>query len=230
MIEYDVLIGGKSMLDEYGLKMESYNVGMPTPIMQLVEVTGTSNIVDLTELFGDVQYEQRPLNIVLSTEAGYAAWQALLSEVAGYLHGQRMQIIFGTDVAFYYDARIAINYDKSDIVFGTIVLNGTTMPYKKEVENADGLWLWDPFSFVDGIIRNYADITSPDSVTIIGRREKVVPIFTCSAAMTVTYDSVTYNLASGVNAVYALALGEGEHVLTFAGAGTVSVAYRGGAL
>lgn len=230
MIAYDVLIGGKSMLDEYGLKIESYNVGMPTPITQLIEITGTSNVVDLTESFGDVQYKQRPVNIVMSTIAGYADWQALLSAVAGYLHGQRMQIIFGTDVAFYYDARISIDYDKSNEVFSTIVLKGTAHPYKKEVENSDGLWLWDPFSFIDGVIRNYANIDSPGTVTIIGRREKVVPVFTCSAAMTVTYDSVTYDLESGVNTIYALALGEGEHILTFAGVGTVSVAYRGGAL
>jgi hypothetical protein len=91
-------------------------------------------------------------------------------------------------------------------------------------------WLWDSFSFEDGIIRDYYDISVPGTLTITGRRKRVCPKFICSVAMTVSYLGNTYNLAMGENIVPDIFLGEGEHLLAFGGSGTVDVDYRGGSL
>ena len=55
-------------------------------------------------------------------------------------------------------------------------------------------------------------------------------IFYAIVAMTITYNGITYSLAAGENKIYSIALGEGEHTLTFEGNGIVSVEYRGGRL
>ena len=58
----------------------------------------------------------------------------------------------------------------------------------------------DSFSFVDGIIRDYFDITVPGSLTIVGRRKRCARII-CSGAMTVTYLGNTYQLTAGENLI-----------------------------
>ena len=48
--------------------------------------------------------------------------------------------------------------------------------------------------------------------------------------MNVSYLGNIYQLASGETVVPDIFIGEGNHVLTFIGSGTVSVDYRGGSL
>lgn len=95
-----------------------------------------------------------------------------------------------------------------------------------------GDWLWDPFSLMDGIVREYKDIKvlGKREIIIAGRKKRVIPTITCSSPMTLTYGKLTLNLPAGKTKVYELQLGEGEHALEFSGNGTVSVSYRGGSL
>ena len=105
-------------------------------------------------------------------------------------------------------------------------------PYKLERYSGIEKWVWDDFSFEDGIIRNYLDLQVNGTMVLMipGRRKKVVPVFECSDAMTVEYAGQAYDLPAGRSKILDLQLCEGEHVLTFAGNGTVNVDYRGGRL
>ena len=113
-----------------------------------------------------------------------------------------------------------------------IVITGTMDAYKYEVADSLGDWLWDDFDFETGIIREYGNlqVTGELNVIIPGRRKHVIPVITASAAMTVSYQSKTYDLAAGINKIYDLALGEEENLLIFTGSGSVSIEYRGGSL
>ena len=104
--------------------------------------------------------------------------------------------------------------------------------YKYEIYDSSGNWLWDPFSFVDGIIRNYGnlEVNGTLELQVIGSAMSIVPEITASTVMTVEYNGETYELFSGLNYLPDLEITEGEHIMTFTGNGTVSVLYRGGSL
>ena len=166
-------------------------------------------------------------------ETGAEDWADNISNIGNYLHGRSRKFILDSDPAYYYEGRFEEEHEKEFRPFSKVILTADCKPYKKEL--ADSIaedWPWDPFSFEDGIIREYGNIVVNGSYTlnIIGREQILVPIIYSTAAMTVTYNNKTYNLATGKNYIYSIAIQPGDNLLVFKGTGTVSVEYRGGKL
>ena len=113
-----------------------------------------------------------------------------------------------------------------------IVISGTFEPYKYDLQSSLDDWLWDSFSFADGIIREYKNIAVDGVLTIIipGREMHAVPVIQSSAAMSVSYKGKSYALSAGSNKIYGISLGPGENQLLFSGTGIVTIEYRGGSL
>jgi len=89
---------------------------------------------------------------------------------------------------------------KSNVVTHRVVITGTVDPYKYEITSSyrrigSGI----TFSFEDGIIRDYRNIEINGDYTLIipGRRKRVIPVFTCTAPLTVTYNGQSYDLPAG---------------------------------
>lgn len=227
----DVKIGEKWMGDDFGLILSSKSITSPEPNLVLIEIPGTSDVIDLSEsVSGDIEYKQRKITIIHETTLGMNAYFSIHSKLSNYIHGRKLKIIFSKDNGFYWLGRIEVTDVKQHVSGQTITISATVDPYKYETQSSLEPWNWDTFSFEDGIIRDYFDIAVPGSITIIGRRKRVCPKFICSGAMTVTYLGNTYNLVTGENIVGDIFLGEGSHVLTFGGSGTVDVDYRGASL
>ena len=229
-MSYDVMFDNKGSYTDFGLKFKSYDITMPEAKTTLVSVPGSNVTLDYTEMNGDVFYEQRKITMIFGLSASYESWHDVLSVFSNYINGQKRKIILPTDNGFYYIGRSQISSKKTDRVLGTVTVEALVYPYKKELQDGTDDWDWDPFDFENGIIREYGEVAVPGTLIIDGRREKVIPTFSCSMAMTVTYDGTTYDLSAGDNTIYSLALGEGEHELTFSGTGKVTVGYRGGSL
>lgn len=133
---------------------------------------------------------------------------------------------------FYYKGTAQINDFKSDKSIGTITIECDVDPYKYDIQSSIEDWLWDHFSFEDGIINQTKDIAVNGSKEIIiyGRRKRVVPKITCDNEMQVVFNSKTYDLLAGTQKVLNIEICEGRNVLKFIGNGTVSIEYRGGSL
>ena len=231
MSNLDVTIGGKSLLTEFGIIVSEFYVSPPEPILNIIEIPGTSNIIDLSEsISGDVEYKQRKVSIPTATDCGMNKAYSRYSKLANFLHGRKMPIICNRDSAFYWNGRVNLDSFEKTFYGGTPKISALVDPYKYETQSSLTPWLWDPFNFSDGIIRNYYDLPVPSTLTIIGRRKRVCPKFICSNAMTVSYLGNGYNLQAGTNIIPDIFLGEGSHVLTFTGSGTVSVDYQGASL
>lgn len=113
----------------------------------------------------------------------------------------------------------------------TITVDCDVEPYKIETNSASEPWLWDVFSFVNGIIHvNEVKVSGSKKVNLINRVKIVSPTFTCSTAMKVTHEGNTYSLPAGETTVYDIRLQEGDNYVTFTGNGTVKISYRGGSL
>lgn len=62
---------------------------------------GSDNVIDLTEtLTGDVKYKPRSIKIVLYTIKKQKKWKEYISNIANYVHGKRLKIVFDDDPRF----------------------------------------------------------------------------------------------------------------------------------
>lgn len=227
-----VTFGTKHSYRDFGLILSSKDISLPKPKTKTVEVPGADGVLDLTEvLTDDIKYQNRPLSFNFTVVDPMASWSAVLSEITNYLHGRKMRIYMDWDRNYYYEGRCTVNKFKSNKRTASIVVDCDCDPYKIEKNSPSDPWVWDTFSFVDGIIYlNKATVSGTKTVTLINRRKIVSPTFTCSAAMTATFNDVTYNLPKGTTTVLNIRLQEGENIIIFRGTGTVQIDYKGGSL
>lgn len=228
----NVLFDSYKSYDDWGLLLESIFISFPSPVENKISVPGRDGKLDLSEIVSQITYDEREIKLTFSLVGSYEDWHKRSSHIANAIHGKIVKIILDTDPGFYYIGRIVLESEKNDDVFENIVISGTVDPFKYDMEDGTGDWLWDPFSFEDGIIREYRGIIVNGSKTVIvpGRRKRAMPSITCSAPMELSCGKITVNLPVGTTKVYELQLGEGEHELVFRGKGIVSISYRGGSL
>ena len=220
---------------EWGLKVKEIHIGLPDAKTEYVDVPGMNGSLDLTETQnGGVKYGMRKLEFTFDARnCNYLKWTNLTSRIARTLHGKEKRIILDIDSGYYYVGRCALNTEKTDEVLAEIVITCTCEPYKIDVTSSDEPWKWDPFSFIDGVIRNTSDIkiNSPSGwqkVVLVGWVYNDVLRLVSNADMTVRYRNYTYPVYSGDNYMYDIELYEGENELYFKGTGTVTIVHRGG--
>ena len=225
---YGVKIGGYHSYNDLGLILTKKVISPPSPQTSNVTVPMRDGSIDLTEaLTDDIKYNDRKITLTFSLIGSKATWDSKFSNVANLIHGQRMQLIFDDDPSFYWIGRVSINDWATDRNLGTMVVEATVEPFKYDVFSSAVDWEWDIFDFENGIINELGElvIDGETSVTIICRKKRMFPIFTASAAMTVTYDGETFNLSKGSQKMYDIFLVEGNNELTFKGNGTITIEY-----
>lgn len=233
-----ITFGSYHSFAEWGLLLKKIGIGTPELKKILVEVPGGSGVLDLSKsLTGNMEYGTRILTFRFDARnCNYYRWSDLLSDIAGKIHGLRDKIVLDTDQTYYYDGLIEVSTEKSNEVTAEIVITAECQPYKMEMYSSLEDWLWDPFDFENGIIREYGNLRVDGSLTFVieGRRKPVVPKFTVVSddgnGLQVRFNGTTYTLADGTSRVINLSIVDGTNTLYFTGNGTVSIDYRGGIL
>lgn len=229
-----VTFGTKNSYDDFGLILTDKDIGFPEPKLEEVDVIGADGVIDLSEVLNDdIKYKTRKLQFTFTVLKGNKYWASTVADVANYLHGKKLRIQMDFDPAYYYTGRCKINSFKTSKRLCTITIDAECEPYRLDINgNGNGeKWLWDTFSFQNGFIRvNAVTVNGSLQVNLQNQRKIVSPTFTCSTAMTVTFDGVTYNLPKGKTQVLGIRLQYGTNYVTFKGNGTVKIEYQGGAL
>lgn len=233
-----VTFGSKHSYRDWGLYLKSRpEISPPSPKTTYEDIPGADGSIDLTEsLTGDVKYENRDLKFEFKVIGGREKWYKTFSDIMDYMHGKRMNIVIDEDSTFYYNGRIKVDEWESNEVTSTVVIKAEADPYKMETFSSLEDWLWDPFDFETGIIREYKDLVVDGtlSLTVPGRRKRITPSFIVASSdgsgMEVSYNGSSYGIPDGASRVVNIVLVGGDNVLTFTGNGTVSVDYRGGRL
>ena len=170
----------------------------PPTKTNFIDIPGANGVIDATEVLNNYpSYGQRVGEQEFYVANGYQSWHEIYSDIMDYVHGRSVYVILRDDPAYYYKGRVYVNKWKSEKDWSKIVLNFELEPFKYEVCSANDRWRWDPFSFTDGIIRNYDEynnltITSTKKViTIEGRTMPVIPRFIVSAAEANTEITIT---------------------------------------
>lgn len=228
----DVLFGDVKSHEDWGLKLETIQLSFPEAKTDQVDIPGSNGVIDLTEVNGRVCYKNRTMTLTFSLDDDYVEWHLLSSRIAKELHGKMIKCILPDDPNYYYEGRFSIDSKKTNDVITDIVITGDVHPFKLDVYSSSEEWLWDPFSFEDGIIRSYHDIeiSGTTSVSVVGSEMPVVPKFICSTDMDLEFNSSVFHLSAGETTDYDIILSEGENQLIFTGHGTVTIEYRGGIL
>lgn len=211
-----------------------------------IDIPGGNGRVDLTEaLIGYPVYKNRTGSIEFYVQNGYGNWADRYSEIMNYLHGQDLTAILEDDLYFIYKGRFSVNQWKSDQWWSLINLDYSVYPYKKERNSSLEDWLWDPFDFENGIVREYKDLTVPSGETLTlyipGSKERISPTIIVegagSSASVIFYkdrnnqvNSQKFTLANGYNYIPSIIIGSTEAVMKFSGMTKVSVDYQGGSL
>lgn len=233
-----VEINGKNTWEQFRLILSSYNISPPEVKQNFISVPGRSGDLDFSEaLTGYPMYGNRKITLVLGGKMSPMDWFALRTAVLNAWHNRKVQVVFEEDPGFYWEGRATVqdDFDRGYYV-ATFSVAIHAQPYKLEIRDGGSAspWLWDPFSFVDGVIREYYQIqvNGEYQLNIVGLYKPVIPVFRVSDAdnLKVEFHGKAYTLQNGTNKFYNIVTQPGDNLFKFTGSGTVTVEYRGGTL
>ena len=231
-----LLTGGYHTYGTWGLVPTSRPaVQPPKDETPTVKIPGAREIPErrLTEATGGPVFGMRTGSWEFRVKAR-RRWAIVYSRVLNALQGREVRAILDDDRAHYYVGTVNVSKWASDPARSVITLEYSLRPYKYEITSSIEDWLWSPFSFIDGVIRQYGElqVTASRTLTVIGSPMPAAPRIKADAAgMTLTYNGTTYPLTKDVWFTDpALTLGDGEHTFVFTGTGKISIDYRGGKL
>lgn len=212
-------------------------VGAPEQQTNFIEVIGRNSLIDVSDaLIGRPSYKSRKITIKLAGIKQRKSWDNVISDFRNKIDGRIIQVIFDNDKQYYYRGRCHVEgferiYDKGEFTLSIPMAD----PYKYEVSSVTEPWLWNPFSFVDGVVRNFGEIVVNGTATMMIPKGHmyVVPEFQVSSTTEIIMSNGVreYKLTAGKNRFPSLLVNGDEEVnLTFTGQGTVTIDYRGGSL
>ena len=238
---HSITFGDKNTWDDWHLIPTSRPfVPPPSPDINEVSIPGMNGVIDLTELLtGYTTFGNRSGSFQFYVMDEYwPNWQTAYSTIMAYLNGKHMTMILDDDPGYFYDGRFTVSQWNSGKNVSSITITFSVHPYKQSLISSDEPWEWDPFSFVDGVIRQYGEIEVTDSyvLTMNCDPEPSIPVFIVSDMVGDTFEvehayngeTNVYTLEEGDNVFPDLKLLEGVNTLIFTGSAKVTVRYRGG--
>lgn len=234
MATLGVTLNGKHTLNDWGLHWSSCDITEPVPITSFIDVPGRKTKLDATEsLFGSVTYENRTLTFGFWMEATWQQWMNVTSKIQTAIGGKWCKVILDIEPDKYWMGRVTVtssmSADTPTLCFFNIIVDAE--PYKYWIEQPSGTdWLWDPFSFVDGMIQNLNNIQVSGSKTqaVVGKEVPCTPTVTADADMTLAVKGKTYQLQANVPLVLDdVVLYKETTNFQFTGTGKVTISFRG---
>lgn len=211
----------------------------PSPKTNYVDIPGSNGQLDLSEVVsGKPTFEDRTGSIefvVLKPYVDDGSWLQLYSEIMEFLHGQSMECYLADEPYYRYRGRFDISWETGQNA-SAVTINYDVYPYKLEPSWSDEDWLWDPFDFKYGVIRNFKSLTVTGSLTVVvpktadWQAPTITVDSTDDSGMDVQYGGKTYHLNDGVNRNPNLMVKNSDATFVFTGNGTISMRMRGGKL
>lgn len=241
--EHSITFGDKNTWTDWHLIPTSKpQINPPSIKVKQVDIPGVHGMIDLTTvLTGYPVYSNRTGSLDFILAPGFEYWENAKTIVMEYLRGRNMNMYLSDDPDHFYHGTFSVSSLKSDARNNGLTIDYDLYPFKHDLVASDDDWLWDPFNFEIGVIRNWSSLTVDGEllIQIEDCVEPVAPEITSNAAMTMNH---TYYLADGVTTKtkqYTIPIGTtvpgftlkpGMNSLQFIGSGTIGIHYRGGRL
>lgn len=207
-----ITFGTYKSYDDLYLILNDKTIGSPEPKKNQIEVEGGDGVIDLTEIFGRINYNNRTLAFNFSTLV--QPFMAYYSAIQDALNGKRMKITLDEDSNFYYMGRITVGDFTNEKNIGKISIECDCDPYKYKKDVT--------------VVSQVVD--SSITITLNNLKKRVVPTITTNATMTFEYGGTTVTHNAGTFKLSTFELVEGENIVTIKGTGIVSFSYQEGRL
>lgn len=201
--------GYDSYLD-FALIRTSCTIGEAAPKKTTVEIEGSDGVLDLTDYFGEVYYENRTLSFEFSLIEPMSEFNRIYSEIKNALNGKKMKITLSEDSEFYYVGRVSVNEWKSNGRIGSIAIECDCEPYK----------------YRKNVTSKTVTVNGTKTVLFQNLNKRVMPEFNLSADMTIKFGDSSYSAGSGAWSDSRLKFVQGSNRVVFEGNGTVTVKYQ----
>lgn len=209
-----VFFGDYHSWDDFSLILSKPTISAPDIKTETIDIPGADGQLDLTEYFGEPKYKNRKLSFDFSTIVPRAEFTDLFSEIQNALHGKKMRVILDEDDEFYYYGRISVADYKAEKSVGKITIDVDADPYKYRV--------------IPTIVQT--EVSGERTVAYQNLRKSVVPTFTTTANMNITFGEATYATTAGTFILPDVQFTTGTNIIQYAGTGTVTVEYQEGGL
>lgn len=210
-----VTFGTYHSFNDWGLVLSHKEIASPEPKIKQIEVEGGDGVLDYTEFFGDVTYNNREMNFTFAKRiASQAEFLSLFSSVQDAVHGKRLEIVIDDDPTHFYTGRVTVSewgYEKN---IAAITITVDADPYKLEATETT-------------VSRN---VSGTASITLVNGRKRVVPTITTTATMTLSWGEYQKTVSAGTFKIPELELKNGNNTVTVTGTGTITFKYRKGGL
>lgn len=246
-----ITFGDKNTWDDWKiLPTERPVFAPPKPKTTYIDIPGGNGTLDLSEsLTGYPIYENRTGSFTFRVMNDYVEWHERYTEIMEYLHGRSMKAVLADDPDYFYKGRFTVDSWTSGDTWSLITIGYTVDPYKWSVLSSVDPWLWDPFNFRTGVIRqrSFSNLTINSPSTWISNtfdgvlfgKAPISPIFDVSNSNGLTVRLIneylnideTVYLVDGKNTIpNFIFYGQSSCALMFKGVGKVSIEFRVGRL
>ena len=209
-----VKFGNFHSYDDFSLILNSKEIEAPSAKTETVEIPGADGVLDLSEYFGEVRYNNRKLSFEFSTIVPQSQFLNLFSEIQNEIHGKKLKIILDDDPDFYYYGRVTLDKWKADKNIGKISIDCDCEPYK--------------YKLYETQIVNTVEY----SATLVYKnlRKSVVPTISLSADAQITFENTIYSMSAGTYTSSEILFKAGNNLLIVTGNTTITVKYQEGGL
>ena len=205
-----VKFGEYHSYNDLSLILAQKTIKAPSPKTEIIDIRGGDGVLDLSEFFGEVKYDNRNLSFEFSTVVPQADFMDLFSTVQNALHGQKMQIVLDDDAEWYYIGRITVSEWKADRNIGKLTIDCDCEPYKTKI--------------AETVIT--APVDGETTVILPNSNKTVVPTIDIAGEVSLTYGTNFYTLAEGRYDLPAVRLARGDNTVLLSGTGTATFTYR----
>jgi len=205
-----VRFGNYHSWNDFSLILSQKIIGTPSPKTETVDIPGGDGVLDLTDFFGEVKFNNRNLSFEFSTIVPQNEFMDLFTRVQNALHGQKMQIILDDDADWQYIGRITVSEWKAEKNIGKLTIDCDCEPFKARLG--------------DTVI--YQEVNGTEATVILPNGIKpVVPVIDITGNINLTFGTNFWALAEGRYELPAVRLVNGDNTILLSGTGTATFSY-----
>lgn len=206
-----LIINGVDISETYGMILvDGYTLSPPSPKTYTVDIPGGNGVIDLTEaVFGDVVYNNRSQSFTFML-INPNTFESVKTDIFNFLQGRKYSYTMTMDPGYTYTGRFTVSscshsmYDIGKV--GAIQVSVDAEPYKYKSTQTSTV-----------------TVNGTSTISLNSGRKKVIPTFTTTGNVTVTFGGTSYSLESGSSEVHDICFSKGSNSLTLTSTSSVSV-------
>lgn len=197
---------------DFSLILGEKEIAAPKVKTIKIEIEGANSALDLTEFFGEPNFEDVTHKFQFSTIVPQSEFLTLYSTIKNAIHGKKLRVILDDEPDFFYIGRCFVSSFTSAKGVGTISIEADCEPWKYKAEETTVT----------------QTVSGEDIIVLANLRKRVVPVVTITAesSLHIVFGSNIWDLGSGSYTLPELELTAGENTVAVTGTGTIAFAYQ----